>query len=295
MRLLTSILALGLSGLNSVAHAQSAEEIFAERSLAMALDTQCGLFSDAERAALDAARLQARGVLLRSGVTSQSLQEFGQQIETETRTRPCLDQQTLNIRDRVTSAFSAYKLIPSMSFPGENYGWEADRMALLAETGWVILQDTGDIRVGVAGIDEDFMFTIAPASDQVFSAAILVLRDMDREPELYDPTAGGLFNGPSEASWARWTPPDHARRTIWASHKVSSESSDLLTETESQGVFRFPESAALEMAERDPRETARIDFLDNNGNRTASSYIEIGDFGAALAFIQAVLPEDTDS
>lgn len=295
MRLLTPILALGLAGLNSVAYAQSAEEIFAERSLAMALDTQCGLFSDAERAALDAARLQARGALLRSGIPSQRLREFSQQIESETRTRPCLDQETLDIRDRVTSAFSAYRLIPSMSFPGENYGWEADRMVLLAETGWVILQDTGDIRIGVAGIDEDFMFTIAPTSNQVFSAAILVLRDMDKAPELYDPTAGGLFDGPTEAPWARWTPPDHARRTIWASNKVSSESSGQLTDTVSQDVFRFPDSAALEMAERDPRETARIDFLDNNGDRAASSYIEIGDFGAALAFIQAVLPEDTDS
>ena len=291
--LATLAIALAPPSLAPAADAQSeAETTFAERTLAISLHTRCDLFSDSEKAALEAARLQARGALLRSGSTVRALQRFTGDIGARADTLACSDPQTLDLQTRVSEAFAAYKLIADMSFPAETFSWEADRMALLVPTGWVIVQDTGNVRVGVAGVDGEFLFTIAPVNGGRYSAAILILRDMERERELYDPTADGLFDGPSEAPWARWTPPDHARRTIWAQDRLTGDVVEPLTGVLSGIAFRYSDAAAIALSQMDPRETARIDFLDERGDLAVSHYIEVGDFGAALAFLQAVLPED---
>jgi hypothetical protein len=294
MRLSICGLTLALLSVAAGAQAQNADEIFGDRSLAMALDDRCGFFSDAQRSALEAARHQARGVLLRVGVTAQRLDEYSDQIGANAAEVACDAAEPIEIRNRVVSAFEGYRLIPSMSFPGETYGWEANRLALLEDTSWVILQDKSDLRVGVAMIGGEVALTVVPLSDTQYTSAILVMRDPVREPDLYDPTAGGLFNGPADAPWARWTPPAYARRTAWANDRVQGDAVLELAGMESAGLFRFPESAALALAEQDPREAARIDFLDRRGNLAASSYIEIGDFAAAAAFIEAVIPPDPD-
>jgi hypothetical protein len=274
-------------------HAQSeAETTFAERTLAISLHTRCDLFSDAEKAALEAARLQARGVLLRNGTSVRDLQRFTGDIGARADTVSCDDPQTLEIQARVVDAFAAYRLIPDMNFPAETFTWEADRTALLAETDWVVVQDTAEVRVGIAGIDGEFLFTITPMDANRYSAAILILRDTERERDIYDPTADGLFDGPSEAPWARWTPPDHALRTIWAQDRITGDVIEPLTGVLSGIAFRYSDAAAIALSQLDPRETARIDFLDERGELAVSHYIEVGDFGAALAFLQAVLPED---
>lgn len=56
-------LGLGLASATAPALADdAAAAIFGERQLAMAVDTRCGLFTQSQRTALDAARLQARGL-----------------------------------------------------------------------------------------------------------------------------------------------------------------------------------------------------------------------------------------
>ena len=54
-------------------------------------------------------------------------------------------------------------------------------------------------------------------------------------------------------------------------------------------------STADALAARDPRETARIELMDRRGNIIASHYIEIGDFGAALAFLRSADRGETPS
>jgi len=293
MRYWISAVILTALALTPAGHTQSqAETTFAERTLAISLHTRCDLFSDVEKAALEAARLQARGVLLRNGTSVRDLQRFTGDIGARADTLACSDPQTLDIQTRVSDAFAAYRLIPDMSFPADTFAWEADRTALLAETDWVIVQDTEDVRVGIAGIAGEFLFTIAPMDATRYSAAILVLRDTERERDIYDPTADGLFDGPSEAPWARWTPPEYAHRTIWAQARITGDVIEPLTGVLSGIAFRYSDAAAIALSQLDPRETARIDFLDESGELAASHYIEVGDFGAALAFLQAVLPED---
>tara|TARA_R110000868_G_scaffold11516_4_gene56327 strand:+ start:12680 stop:13582 length:903 start_codon:yes stop_codon:yes gene_type:complete len=287
-------LALGLAGLTGVASAQDADLIFGERTAALAMDQNCDLFSSSERAALEAARLQARGALLRSGISAARLQAYSHDISANAGSRACDAPEVLAMRARVAVAFEGYLRVGNMSFPGDTFSWFANRQVLTEEPVWALLQDTGDIRVGVSLIDKEIRFTIALPSATAYSAAILVMRDQAREPRLYDATLGGMFPGPQGAEWAHWTPPDYARRMVWASDQSDGNAASVLADAVQGRVFRFPLSAVEELAALDPREAARFDLLDSNGQRAATHYFEVGDFAAAVAFLRAAfdqLPE----
>ena len=294
MRRAIQAMAVGLFALAGTASAQNADLIFGERTAALAMDQQCALFTDRQRAALEAARLQARGALLRSGVTPAQLQAYGDEIAGDAGSRACDAEETLAMRARVLTAFEAYLRVPNMRFPGDDFAWFADRQVITDLPVWALLQDTGRIRAGVSSVDGEFGFTIAlPVRGNYFSA-ILVTRDTDRAPTLYDPTMGGMFAGPVNARWASWTPPDYARKRVWASDQIDGPAADALAGAAQGHVFRFPWSAVEQLAALDPRETAYIDLLDRNGERIASEYFEIGDFAAAGAFLRAAIPEGSD-
>jgi hypothetical protein len=49
-------------------------------------------------------------------------------------------------------------------------------------------------------------------------------------------------------------------------------------------AFRFPDAAAAAMADLDPREAIRVEFLFSSGP-SRQIYLEVGDFAAARAFL----------
>lgn len=277
------------------AHAQHADEIYAERTIALAIDARCDLFSDGQRAALDAARLQARGALLRSGVEPVRLLEFGEAVEDDVADQACDDEQTLAMQAIVNSAYEAYLRIPEMSFPGDAFDWEANRLNYAAKADWVVRQDAGEVQAGLTSIEAQVKFTVSTPDPGQYSGAVLVLRDPQREPELYDPTVGGLFDAPDEAPWARWTPPDRARQLFWASERVTGDAAVLISGSPGAQVYRFPDAAARAISALDPRESVRVDYLNQQGQPVMSKYFEVGDFGAAVAFLQAIFNTETDT
>lgn len=297
MRFVISTLAVSAATLvaTPVAWAQHADEVFAERTAALALDERCELFGRGQRAALHAARLQARGALLRSGVEPGRLNEFETMVRDDTAAQDCDATETREMQAAVADAYEAYLRIPSMHFPGDVYAWDANRTTYASEADWVMQQDTGELMAGLTAIDGQIRFTIATQMAGRFSGVVLVVRDPEQEPDLYDPTLGGIFQPPEEAPWARWTPPDRARRLIWASERVRGEPIEALTGDAQAHVFRFPDSAAHALTALDPRESVRIDYLDLEGKPVLSSYFEVGDFGAALAFLQAMFNTNSDS
>ncbi len=292
---LISACAAGLTGLGAPALAQNqvaAEDVFGDRGYALAMDDRCGLFSTAERSALEAAYLQARGALLRGNYAPADLDAYRADLDRQVASEACDGSQANAVKVRVELGFEGYQRLPNLDFPGTEFGWAARRPDPQRTTEWLIEQQTDVMRAGLARYGNVENFTIAlpedtlPASRQ-YTQVILVLRDMSREPDLYDPTVGGIFPGPESAPWARWTPPDYARRFVWAAGRLSGEELYTLTGASDGIGYRFGESAAREIAMRDPREAARIDFLDRRGQRVMSRYFEIGDFGAALAFLRA--------
>jgi len=293
MRRAYHAMALGLFGLTGTAGAQNADLIYGERTAALAMDAQCALFTDRQRAALEAARLQARGALLRSGITPEQIRTYGDEFADEARELPCDSGTVLAMQARVLTAFEGYLRVPNMSFPGTTFSWLADRQILTDAPVWALVQDTGRIRAGISRVDGDIRFTIALPDGGDYISAVLVMRNTDRAPDLYDPTMGGMFAGPPTAGWARWTPPDYARRMVWASDQMSGAAADALAGSAQGHVFRFPLSVVQQLDALDPRETARIDFMNREGDRITSEYFEIGDFAAAVAFLRAAIDENT--
>ncbi|WP_417468873.1 hypothetical protein [Maricaulis sp.] len=293
MRRACHAMALGLFVLTGAAGAQNADLIYGERTAALAMDSHCGLFTDRQRAALDAARLQARGALLRSGITPAQIRDYGAEFASEARELACDSETVLAMRARVLTAFEGYLRVPNMTFPGTAFSWLADRQILTDQPVWALVQDTGRIRAGVSRVDGDIRFTIALPDGGDYISAVLVMRHTERAPDLYDPTMSGMFPGPANASWARWTPPDYARRMVWASDQISGPAADALAGSAQGHVFRFPLAVVQHLDALDPRETARIDFMNRNGERITSEYFEIGDFAAAVAFLRAAIDENT--
>ena len=280
-------LGLALAGTGSAAFASNAGNAYGERQLAVDLDARCGLFTEGQRAALDAARLQARGMALRDGYSASTLDNYARQIAAQADATDCTMPEVADMRARVADAFNAWQVIRDMNFPGQDFTWAATRSYIEGRLGWALLQDTGEIRVGMARIDDTRRLTAVLPATRGAASAVLVLRDTRRSPELYDVTMGGMFPAPEGASWVHWTPPDYARTLIWAAGRGSAADAQALGSTGSELVFEFTDRAADELAARDPREAARIELIDRQGNVVATHYFEVGDFAAGRAFIHA--------
>lgn len=280
-------LGLGLASATAPALADdAAAAIFGERQLAMAVDTRCGLFTQSQRTALDAARLQARGLLLREGVSLHALDDYTRELQSQAAGIACNDPAVGDLQHRVVEGFVGWVRIPAMDFPGTHFTWTSSRGVMPDMPVWSIVQDQDDLKIGVSTREGQRQLSLVLPGSERATSAILVLRDMDRQPTLYDATMGGSYSGPTDAPWARWTPPRFAQTRIWASGRDTGRTAATLAGEDGATLFDFPISAADAMAARDPRETARIELMDRHGNIVASHYIEIGDFAAALAFLR---------
>ncbi|WP_291844116.1 hypothetical protein [Maricaulis sp.] len=290
MHAIVKAIGLGLGLTTSLAAPALADEataaIYGERQLALAVDARCSLFTSGQRNALDAARLQARGLLLREGIALHALDDYARELENQAAGIACTDPAVGDLQTRVVDAYAGWVRIPAMDFPGAEFTWTASRNAMPDLPVWSIVQDQGDLKIGVSTRDGRRQLSVVLPGNESATSAILILRDMERQPTLYDATMGGTYNGPTDAPWARWTPPRFAQSRIWASGRDAGPVAATLAGTERATLFDFPMSAADALAARDPRETARIELMDRHGRVVASHYIEIGDFAAALAFLR---------
>ena len=282
-----SLLALTLTG---AAQASNADEVFGERALALAIDDRCHLFTERERLALDAARLQARGILLRQGISVHALDDYSRELNAQADHTACDLPEVADLRFRVGEAFMAWQNIRDMDFPGGHYDWRASRSIMPDQPHWAVSQTAGAMTVGLSREDGDYRFSAALPAIEGAASAVLVLRDSRREPNLYDPTMNGHFPAPAGAEWADWTPPRYARSVVWAAGMGNRDDRAGLANTEAALVFHFSNRASDQLSALDPREAAMIEVLGRNGEVLAQFYFEVGDFAAARAFIDGGVP-----
>jgi len=285
-RVITALMAAA-AGL-SAASAQDAADVFGERAMALALNSQCAMFTDSQSAVLEASFLQARNTLLRAGTQPAQLDAVQTDIQREAARKPCNAPEIIALRETVLSAYDAYSRRLRQDFPGGTFGWSARRPTGFETPEWLIHQETGTVEAGIARIDGENHLAITIPGSGDFTSAVMILRDPAREPGLYDPTLGGMFAMPDGAEWVRYAAPDYAMTRVWASGRLSAETVASLSDEGAVRIgYRFGERALEALIERDPREAARIDFLNRRGERVMSHYFEIADFAAALAFLRA--------
>ncbi|MEN0652595.1 MULTISPECIES: hypothetical protein [Hyphobacterium] len=261
--------------------AQDARTAFDGRSLARALDDRCGLYNAPERAALDAAWLQARGILIRGGADPHDLTARAAGFARRAQPMPCDSADAQSIALDVAAAFENWLRVREMDFPGSERVWLAAR-PYPGYPAWTLSQYPvpGDPAHIFGFFHEDGERELAfglPAAPGL-STARLVMRDITREAELTDPSLGGLLRVSGRPDWVRHAPPAHAEATVWASDRIDAGD---------QMRFVFPERTIGALSGLDPRETVRIEALDTRGRVAGTWFIEIGDFAAGTAFLAA--------
>lgn len=246
-----------------------------ERAFVVAADSRCSLFEPQVGRALTAAKAQARGAALRSGVAAADVTDAGLRARARAGAVACADPQLAVVKDRVNEAFSGWARMPRMTFPGDRYNWVANRAAYSRAT-WRLQQAS---MIGSSPVT----FGYAGTGDQAALTAVVSWYGNPR------PTSARLvFRDPAKAPRA-WLAGDNlvpasARASLWASG-VSAAEPTLLSEGKRAGdAWTFAASAAEALEQLDPREAFALEFHFRDGS-VASVPFEAGDFAAGRAFI----------
>lgn len=278
------LLGVVLAATPAAALAQPAD-LFFERSVMTAADGRCGLFTPEVSAALAAGAAQARGAALRAGDDLKSLAAREADARRYAGRLDCKNPKVLAEAARVQQAFSGYARVTRMTYPGDAADWRADRGSGRAAR-WRLAQDTafggGRMTFGLAGREgANALVAVADFADgQTPYAARLVLRDGARTLGPYLDTRG------KAAPLSRKLLPRGATRAYMAEARSEADEMLLPKGSDSGWAFRFPAAAAQALAELDPREAIAVEFLFP-GERVRTAYVEVGDFAAGRAFLQA--------
>jgi hypothetical protein len=269
----------------------TALDLFYERTVMSVADHRCNLFAPKVTVALDAARLQARGAALRAGVDQDVIKETARQATLRSNSVACGSSDLLVAANRVKSAFAAYSRLTRMDFPGDTAGWAASRGQAVHTANWQLYQTArfgwDSMTFGIASRSGSSGLVAAAsfADGAIPYGARIMMRDLSKAPRPYLNLRVADQNGkvPLHARAA----PLSVSRAILAEDRSDADSTLLPAKAKSGIAFRWPPAAAAAMAELDPREAVRVEFLfaGRNGDTLRTAYIEVGDFAAGRAFL----------
>jgi len=294
-RNLSLVIAVGLiAGVAAPALAQSASQLFYERTVMSVADARCHLFDRTTSSALQAGASQARGAALRAGATSRELREIQQRAAGKASAVACASPDLALAAGRVRTGFAGYARLQKMSYPGDTAAWEADRATSARLNMWGLSQN---VRFGYDRMT--FGIVSGPAQAPALTAmasfadgatpyaARLVLRDTRRADEAYLDKRGADAKG--RIPLAARMPPSAATTAFTAQARDAAPRELLVADVKSGWSFRFPLAAAEALAQLDPREAAAVEFLfaGRGGDTVRRAYLEVGDFAAGRAFLRA--------
>ncbi|MDR6626156.1 hypothetical protein [Caulobacter segnis] len=264
--------------------AEAADQLY-ERTLMTAADARCRLFAPPISAALDAARAQARGATLRSGVSEQQVSALEQRARAKAGASACNSKDLTLAASRVKAAFDGYAQMQTMSYPGDVASWKADRSSSATIPFWRLSQMSafgGDrLMFGLAGRDKAVTAVATFETGQRPYAARVIMRDTRRTLGPYiDQRSGRALNGK--------VAPRNASLVFNAETRDEAPPTLLPTGAKTGLAFRFPIAVADAMSRLDPREAVTIEFVFTGraDEMTRKAYVEVGDFAAGRAFLR---------
>jgi hypothetical protein len=275
--------------------ATPATDLFYQRAVMAAAGNACRLFAPDVAAALAAAKAQARGAALRSGIDSATLADLEARAGAAVSAAGCSSPDIAAGAVQVRSAFEGYARLDHMDFPGELRGWTALRGPTDGPARWLVSQKDrfgwDALQFGIVGHGPArplvAMASFADGAEPY--GARLIMRDPAATSGPYlDARAADLTGRlPIDAR----LPPRSATR-VFAAEALSPAGTDLAgPDAAGAWAFRFPAAAAEAMAALDPREVVAVEFLfpGDDGDSVRRAYVEVGDFAAARAF--AAIPQ----
>jgi hypothetical protein len=271
-----------------LAHAQPAD-LFYERTAMTAANARCGLFTPEVGAALAAGAAQARGASLRAGTAPDVLSRSEQEAKAKASAIDCRSPDLAVAAGRVRTAFAGFAKITRLTYAGDVAGWSADR-TINRSARWQLSQEVSfgadHMAFGLVGLEgPGALVAVARFADGAAPyAARLVVRDQARFAQPY--LARFSHGSTAGLPLPQRLPPPGAQKTYAAAARAPA-GPDLLPKGETSGwAFRFPDAAAADLAGLDPRESVAVEFLFS-GDVVRRAYVEVGDFAAGRAFLQA--------
>ena len=264
--------------------ANAADQLY-ERTLMTAADGRCRLFSPTVSAALDAARAQARGATLRSGVSALQVSALEQRARAKAAGTACNSRDLTLAAGRVKAAFDGYSQMLSMTYPGDVSSWKAERSISATIPVWRLSQPAsfgGDrLMFGLVGRAKAVTAVATFDTGQRPYTARIIVRDVSR-------TLGPYFAPGAGRSLAGKVAPRNASVVFNAETREEAPLTLLPTGAKTGLAFRFPMAAADAIAQLDPREAVTVEFAfsGRGGEVTRKAYIEVGDFAAGRAFLR---------
>lgn len=277
------VLAATLAAPSVLLAAGAADQLY-ERTLMTAANARCGLFSPQIGAALNAARAQARGAALRSGVSELQVAALEQRARAKASATACDSKDMTLAASRVKAAFEGYAQMQTMTYRGDVASCKADRASSATIPFWRLSQMSafgGDrLMFGLAGRNKAVTAVATFENGQRPYAARLILRDTRRTLGPYIDTRAGRALGGKVA-------PRNASLVFNAETREEAPPTLLPTGAKTGLAFRFPIAAAEAMSQLDPREAVTIEFAfaGRGDEQTRRAYIEVGDFAAGRAFL----------
>lgn len=266
--------------------ATAADQLY-ERTLMTAADGRCRLFAPAIGSALDAARAQARGAALRSGVSQSQVEGVEQRARAKAAGAACNSPDLATAADRVRKAFDAYKTMQRINYPGDVSSWQAERTSSASIPIWRLSQPAsfGSDRLifGLAGRNGTVNAVSTFSNGVRPYAARLVMRDPARTQGPYIDQRGG------KALSAKVSP--RSASLVFNAETREEAPLTLLPNGAKTGLnFRFPNATADVISRLDPREAVTIEFsfAGRGGGEDVvrKAYVEVGDFAAGRAFLR---------
>jgi hypothetical protein len=290
--------ALALAAAGQAWAATPAASLFYERAVMTAADGACRLFAPDVGAALAAAKAQARGAALRSGIDATSLAGIEARAGAAVSAAGCQSADIATAASRVRTAFQGYAHLDRMDYPGELNSWTAARPPIDGLAHWRVFQRDrfgwDEMMFGLVGhgASRPLMAVASFADDAQPASARLVMRDAA--------VTGAPYLDPRQADIAGRLPidarlPPRSATRIFTIEAMSPAGHDLKSPNMATGwAFRFPAAATEALAGLDPRESVAVEFVfaGEDGESVRTAYVEVGDFAAARAF-QAVQPQLT--
>ena len=269
----------------------TALDLFYERTVMSVADHRCNLFSPPVSVALDAARLQARGAALRAGVDQDVITDTARQATLRSNSVACQSSDLAVAAKRVKSAFAAYSRLTRMDFPGDKAGWAASRGQAVHNANWQLYQTArfgwDSMTFGIASRSGSSGLVAAAsfADGAIPYSARIMMRDLAKAPRPY--LNARLANESGKIPLHARAAPLSVSRAILAEDRREADPYLLPAKAKSGTAFRWPPAAAAAMAQLDPREAVRVDFIfaGRDGDSVRTAYIEVGDFAAGRAFL----------
>ncbi|WP_292054494.1 MULTISPECIES: hypothetical protein [unclassified Brevundimonas] len=254
-------------------------QAYHERSLILAANARCQLFKPDVEQALQAAALQTRGVLLRSGMETSVVGAIASRARSEANGLSCSDPGLQSRANRIVHAFDRWGRAARVEFPANEHSWRVDRFQR-SETGWRMVQDSrvgrSPVRFGLAGPSPSQVRPMVVVSFQGQArpyAARLVMRDTRALPR-----AHAVENGLAAM------PPFAARQMVLAAGREQAPAS-LLAEGQRRGdAWVFGSEIMVQLTRLDPREPFWIEFLFRDDSIARVTF-EAGDAAAARTFL----------